>query len=177
MTNTSIKKTYGSIIRGSTVIEQQVKHFVIKQEDVLSGFRLNFIFKLTPSGTELGNVMARQSLTFGLGYDQNVNGTVVPEILLSIIRGRLTVGLVSEAQPLSTSPLIYEIDIVVKNSLATIVVTLKNTGKVLTTTFSFEQKKQQMYFYSTFLGSNPDTPAQIAGSTQELLFPTTYQSF
>ena len=177
VTNTSIKKTYGSIIRGSTVIEQQVKHFVIKQEDVLSGFRLNFIFKLTPSGTELGNVMARQSLTFGLGYDQNVNGTVVPEILLSIIRGRLTVGLVSEAQPLSISPLIYEIDIVVKNSLATIVVTLKNTGKVLTTTFSFEQKKQQMYFYSTFLGSNPDTPAQIAGSTQELLFPTTYQSF
>ena len=177
VTNASVKKTYGSIIRGSTVIEQQVKHFVIKQEDVLSGFRLNFVYKLTPAGTELGNVMSRSSITFGLGYDQNINNTVVPDILISFIRGVLSLGLTSSIQPLSSLPLIYEIDLVVKNSLATVIVTLKNTGKVTTETFSFEQRNQQMYFYSTFLGSNPDNPVQIAGTTQELLFPTTYQSF
>ena len=177
VTNASVKKTYGSIIRGSTVIEQQVKHFVIKQEDVLSGFRLNFVYKLTPAGTELGNVMSRSSITFGLGYDQNINNTVVPDILISFIRGVLSLGLTSSIQPLSSLPLIYEIDLVVKNSLATVIVTLKNAGKVTTETFSFEQRNQQMYFYSTFLGSNPDNPVQIAGTTQELLFPTTYQSF
>ena len=177
VTNTSLKKTYGGVIRGSTVIEQQVKHFIIKKEDVLSGFRLNFVYKLTPTGTELGNVMARSSITFGLGYDQNINNTVVPDILISFIRGVLSLGLTSSMQPSSSLPLIYEIDLVVKNSLATVIVTLKNTGKVTTETFSFEQRNQQMYFYSTFLGSNPDTPAQISGSTQELLFQSTYQSF
>ena len=175
ITPTSIKKTYGSVIRSSTVIEQQVKHFIINASDILSGFRLRFTYKLSPAGNELGNVKHRQSISFGLGYNKDVNATIVPEILISFIRGTLNIGNVF--QPPLFVPYIYEIDIVVKNGLATVIVNLTNTGSVYTATFSFEQKNEQMFFYSTFLGSNPDSSHQIQGTTQELLFPTTYQSF
>lgn len=175
ITPTFIKKTYGSVIRGSNVIEQQVKHFIINASDVLSGFRLRFTYKLSPAGTEPGNVKHRQSISFGLGYNKDVNVIIVPEILISFIRGTLNIGNV--AQPSLTIPYIYDIDIVVKNGLATVVVNLTNTGTIYTQTFSFEQKNEQMFFYSTFLGSNPDSSGQIVGTTQELLFPTTYQSF
>ena len=175
ITPTSIKKTYGSVMRGSTVIEQQVKHFIINASDVLSGFRLRFTYKLSLAGSEPGSVKHRQSISFGLGYNKDVNNTIVPEILISFIRGVLNIGNV--AQPSLTIPYIYDIDIVVKNGLATVIVNLTNTGTIYTNTFSFEQKNEQMFFYSTFLGSNPDFPHQIQGITQELLFPTTYQSF
>ena len=175
ITPTSIKKTYGSVIRGSTVIEQQVKHFIINASDVLSGFRLRFTYKLSPTGTEPWNVKHRQSISFGLGYSKDVNVTIVPEILISFIRGVLSIG--NASQPSLSVPYIYDIDIVVKNGLATVIVNLTNTGSIYTATFSFEQKNEQMFFYSTFLGSNPDYPSQIAETTQELLFPTTYQSF
>ena len=175
ITPTSIKKTYSSVIRGSTVIEQQVKHFIINTSDVLSGFRLRFTYKLSPAGNELVNVKHRQSISFGLGYSKDVNTTIVPEILISFIRGTLNIG--NASQPSLFVPYIYDIDIVVKNGLATVVINLTNTGTIYTATFSFEQKNEQMFFYSTFLGSNPDNAGQIAGTTQELLFPTTYQSF
>ena len=175
ITPTSIKKTYGSVIRGNTVIEQQVKHFIINSSDVLSGFRLSFTYKLSPAGPELNNVNHRQSISFGLGYNKDVNTTIVPEILISFIRGNLNIG--NATQPSLFVPYIYDIDIVVKNGLATVIVNLTNTRTIYTKTFSFEQKNEQMYFYSTFLGSNPDKPSQIAETTQELLFPTTYQTF
>ena len=172
---TSIKKTY-TTNRGN-ILEQQVKHFIILEEDVIKGFRINFTYKLTPAGTELGNVTWRSAIIFGLGYDKPVNGTIVPEILVSFFRGVIIVGTKTLNIPLINAPTVYDIDIVVKNGLATVIVNSKADGKILTNTFSFEQLNKKMYFYSTFIGSNADSAIQISGSTQELLFTNTYQTF
>ncbi|WP_282628810.1 hypothetical protein [Empedobacter sedimenti] len=172
---TSIKKTY-TTNRGN-ILEQQVKHFIILEEDVINGFRINFTYKLTPAGSELGNVTWRSAINFGLGYDKPVNGTIVPEILVSFFRGVITVGTKTLNIPIINAPTVYDIDIVVKNGLATVIVNSKADGKILTNTFSFEQLNKKMYFYSTFIGSNADSAIQINGTVQELLFTNTYQTF
>ena len=172
---TSIKKTY-TTNRGN-ILEQQVKHFIILEEDVIKGFRINFTYKLTPAGSELGNVTWRSAINFGLGYDKPVNGTIVPEILVSFFKGVITVGTKTLNIPLINTPTVYDIDIVVKNGLATVIVNSKADGKILTNTFSFEQLNKKMYFYSTFIGSNADGASQINRTVQELLFTNTYQTF
>ena len=172
---TSIKKTY-TTNRGN-ILEQQVKHFIILEEDVIKGFRINFTYRLTPAGSELNNVTWRSAINFGLGYDKPVNGTIVPEILVSFFRGIITVGTKTLNIPSINTPTIYDIDIVVKNGLATVIVNSKADGKILTNMFSFEQLNKKMYFYSTFIGSNADYPHQINGTVQELLFTNTYQTF
>lgn len=172
---TSIKKTY-TTNRGN-ILEQQVKHFIILEGDVIKGFRINFTYKLTPAGFELSNVIWRSAINFGLGYDKPVNVTIVPEILVSFFRGVITVGTKTLNIPIIGTPTIYDIDIVVKNGLATVIVNSKADGKILTNTFSFEQLNKKMYFYSTFIGSNADGAGQINGTVQELLFTNTYQTF
>ena len=172
---TSIKKTY-TTNRGN-IFEQQVKHFITLEEDVIKGFRINFTYKLTPAGTELGNVTWRSAINFGLGYDKPVNGTIVPEILVSFFRGVITIGTKTLNIPIQNAPTVYDIDIVVKNGLATVIVNSKTDGKILANTFSFEQLNKKMYFYSTFIGSNADSAVQINGTVQELLFTNTYQTF
>ena len=172
---TSIKKTYTT--KRGNILEQQVKHFIILEEDVIKGFRINFTYRLTPAGSELNNVTWRSAINFGLGYDKPVNGTIVPEILVSFFRGIITVGTKTLNIPSINTPTIYDIDIVVKNGLATVIVNSKADGKILTNMFSFEQLNKKMYFYSTFIGSNADYPHQINGTVQELLFTNTYQTF
>lgn len=178
VSSSSIKKVYDNTLRGSSSLEQQVKHMIINSEDVLSGFRLSFVYKLTTTGTnEPGNVKNRQKCVFGLGYNKNVEGTIVPDISITIYN-LLLIGTKSITIPSIDQDYIYEIDIIVKNGLTTIIVNLTNTGLISTTTYSFEQKNENMYFYFTSYGSfNWGNPSQISGVSQEIFFPSSYQSF